>query len=162
MKRLEKPRSDPKKHLVYTVAANKGLVIARLDRAEFISRIYTALSKSITWGEFRRAMPKAAYSELLPRISERYRDNGLPMPKNADRFDSSDVPGVCDGDYPDWLQTEMDSVLPEAILDEFGEWSTTMLNGGYCHIDPKHLPAIKARLEQLGYSLVDAPHLTFW
>jgi hypothetical protein len=60
-----------------------------------------------------------------------------------------------------WLQQEMEEVLPETILDEFGEVEDTMLNGPYIHLDAKHLPAIKKRLEELGYLVKDGTHLSF-
>jgi hypothetical protein len=144
--------------LLYNIA-NGGLVFAESKRARFISRIHDAINGSSTWEQFRRAMPRAEYSKV---IREWFDEEGEPRPRGSDEFDASMVPGYCDGDYPDWLQQEMDELLPEEILDEFAEIENTMLNGYYVQIDPEKLPAIKARLEQLGYVVVDGTNLSFY
>jgi hypothetical protein len=149
-----------RKRLLYNISpANGGLVFAEAERARFISRIHEAISGSSTWEELRRAMPRSEYSRL---IRECFDENGEPRPRGSDEFDEGQIPAYCDGDYPDWLQQEMDAVLPEEILEEFAEGEDTMLNGPYYHIDPRHLPAIKARLEQLGYVVEDGTDLSFY
>jgi hypothetical protein len=150
----------PEKRLLYNISpANGGLVFAEPERAQSISRIHEAISRSSTWEEFRRAMPRWEYSRL---IRKRFDERGETRPRGSDKFDEGQIPGYCDGDYPDWLQQEMEAVLPEEILEEFAEGEVTMLNGTYDHIDPKHLPAIKARLEELGYVVEDGTDLSFY
>jgi hypothetical protein len=138
---------------------NGGLVFAEPERAQFVSRIHEAISNSSTWGELRRAMPRQEYSRL---IRECFDEEGEPRPRGSDEFDGEQIPGYCDGDYPDWLQQEINGVLPEEVLREFAAVEDTMLNGPYIHIDPEHLPVIKARLEQLGYIVEDGTHLSFY
>src|SRR5262249_9079592 len=114
--------------LLYNISpANGGLVFATRQRAAFISRIHDAVSGSRTWAEFRRATPGAEYS----RITE----GREPRPRGSDPFSSDEVPGYGDGDYPPWLQQEMESVLPAEVLEQFGKGEMTMLNGGYIHIE---------------------------
>ena len=144
---------------MYNIRDGEGLVFAEPQRARFISRIHDAISDSSTWEEFRRAMPPREYSRL---IRECFDDEGEPRPRGSDEFDAEQIPGFYDGDYPAWLQQEMDGVLPEEILEEFAVEEDTAFNGSYFYIDPKHLPAIKARLEQLGYKVEDGTHLSFY
>ncbi len=86
-----------------------------------------------------------------------------PRPRGSDKIDlSNQIPDYCFGDYPDWLQQEIDTVLPDEILGEFAEVENTILNGPYYHIDPKHLLTIKGRLEQPGYIVEDGTDLSFY
>jgi len=151
---------EPTDHrLVYNVScANGGLVFATPERARHISRIHDAITKSSTWEQFRRAMPREEYS----RIVSYYDLDGEPRPRGSDPFDCEVVPGYSDGDYPAWLQQEMREVLPREILDTYGTVAHTAFNGSYVHIDPKHLPMIKARLGELGYEVQDGTHLSFY
>jgi hypothetical protein len=159
-KRTE-PKSSPtrtvRKRLMYNICGD-ALVFAEPDVARFISRIHEAISNSSTWEEFRRAMPRSEYSRM---IREWFDDQGEPRPRGCDKFDAEQIPGYCDGDYPDWLQQTMDRVLPEEIMEEFAEGENSVLNGPYFHIDAEHLPEITARLKQLGYAVEDGTHLSF-
>jgi hypothetical protein len=153
-------RRRAKKILLYTVSpANDGLVFATPERAAFVSRLYAALEGSTTWAEFRRSMPRAEYARVIRRTFD---ENGEPRPRGCDPFSSADIPGYCDGDYPPWLQQEMDDLLPVEVIERFGEGQVTMLNGGYTHLDPKDLPEIIAMLERHGYVVQDGSRLNFW
>lgn len=158
-RRSAKSERAPKRLLYNISPGDDGLVFAEAERAQFISKIHEAITKSSTWEEFRRAMPRSEYSRL---IRERFDELGEPRPRGSDRFDPGQIPAYCDGDYPAWLQQEMDAVLPTEILEEFATVEDTVLNGPYFHIDPKHLPAIKERLEQLGYIVEDGTGLSFF
>src|SRR5688572_30351785 len=93
--------------LLYRVSPyNGGVVFAPAARAELVARINRALKKSRTWSEFRRSMPRAEYS----RVMRVYDENGEPRPRGSDQFSSESVPGFSDGDYPPWLQQEMDTI----------------------------------------------------
>lgn len=147
------------KVLLYTRSTdNGGLVLAEKARAECVARIHRALETASTWAEFRRLMPVREYSKVMQMID----DNGEPRPRSTDAFDAYDVPGFPDGDYPPWLQQEMESVLPNHTPQEFGELRSTMLNGAFWHIDPSHLPALKTKLGELGYEVRDGSSLGAW
>lgn len=145
--------------LFYTTSiANGGLVLAEKTRAECVARIHRAIETASTWAEFRHLMPARGYSEVMQMIA----DNSEPRPRSTDAFDAYAVPGFPDGDYPPWLQQEMERVLPKHILQEFGALESTMLNGAFWHIDRSHLPALKAKLEALGYEVRDGSSIGPW
>jgi hypothetical protein len=158
--RKGKRRAGKKPVLLYTVSpANGGLVFATPERAEFISRIHAAIH-SETWAEVRRFMPRSEYSRM---IRDLFDNNGEPRPRGCDPFSPEEyVPSYYDGDYPDWLQQEMGDILPPEVIERFGKGEMTVHNGGYTHIDPADLPAIKELLESLGYVVKDGSHLGDW
>jgi hypothetical protein len=114
---------------------DNGLVFISVTQAERLAGIYAALGSARTWGEFRKILPNRVYSEIINILIENgrgfdefYSDwidehpegtreeafreyQGLPfrerLPDERDPFDSADIPGFCDGDWPDWPQQEM-------------------------------------------------------
>src|SRR6266516_6039676 len=64
------------------VPHNGGIVFATPRRAEYIARIHHAISRSRTWAEFRKAMPKTEYS----RIMQIFDFNGEARPRSTNRF----------------------------------------------------------------------------
>lgn len=102
-------------------------------------------------------MPRKEYSALL-RVLD---DDGQPRPKTADPFSSDSLPGWSDGDYPPWLQPEMDYLLPASVLAQFGKRETTSLNGDFWLIPEDSLPGICAALESFGWKLECAQDLNF-
>ena len=149
----------PKK-LFYREAFSGGLVFASPERARFIDQIHQAINQSKTWGEFRATMPEEEYRVLYNRIVE---DWGVEdAPSEDDEFSSDSVPGYTDGDYPSWLQQEMDEVLPKDILDAYGENTDTMLNGNYCNIDPVVETELVEKLVKLGFEVEKREDLKFW
>ena len=151
--------AEPKK-LFYREAFNGGLVFAAPERAKFIEQIHQAIIQSKTWGEFRAAMPEEEYSVLHNRIVEDWEPEDIPA--GDDAFSSDSVSGYSDGDYPAWLQQEMDEVLPKEILDAYGEYVGTMLNGNYWHIDPVVETELVEKLIKLGFEVEKREDLEFW
>ena len=69
--------------LLYRVV-NRVVVFALADRATLIAGLHDAIERSRTWAEFRKAMPKAEYSEIM-----RYFDaNGEKRPRSTDPLSS--------------------------------------------------------------------------
>jgi hypothetical protein len=148
-----------KKQLMYRVVPhNGGLVFAEPGRAHYIARIHRAINFSGTWGEFRKKMPPAEYSYV---VRTAFDDNCEPRPRSTDPFAAEDVPGWSDGDYPPWLQQEMEYVLPESILESLGSRQSTFLNGNFWLIPEDNLEDVCAALEAFGWELVDAQDLEF-
>ena len=147
-----------KKKLLYRVAENEGLVFAPADRARLISQIHEAINNSRTWEQFRKSIPRKAYSEI---IHDSFDDAGEPRPKGSDRFEGEMVAGWCDGDYPAWLQSEMGDVLPSEVLQQYGTLETTFINGCYWHLPPENCDAICDSLKVLGWELERAQNLFF-
>lgn len=148
-----------KKELLYRVVPhNGGVVFAEPRRATLIARIHAAINSSQTWGEFRAAMPPKEYSYIVRSSCD---DNCEPRPKSTEEFSGECVPGWSEGDYPPWLQTEMESLLPLSVLEKFGKLESTQLNGNYWHIPEDRLSAICAALVDLGWKLKPAEDLPF-
>jgi hypothetical protein len=147
-----KKESRKRHKLVYGIDPSEGgIVIARRDRAELISRIHDAIESATTWSEFRRLMPRSSYSQIIDTVA----DEQGARPKGNDPFDSSKVPGYADGDYPPWLAQEMEKVLPKAVVSEFATRRDSVLNGPYLHIDRKRLKELNARLSEEWFELED-------
>jgi hypothetical protein len=143
--------------IVYRLSkANSGLVFAYIDRAKEIHDINRALHEASTWGDFRRLMPEDEYNRVKT-LAEEY-DCEV---SEYSEFHAEQVPGYADGDYPDWLQAEMDRVLPDDILEEFAVSQSTVLSGDYYHIEERALGAIVERLEKSGYRVSDGSDLDF-
>jgi hypothetical protein len=136
---------------------NGGLVVATEGRARFVDQINRAIRTSKTWGDLRDRLPKGEYARLARQIA----DAEGSFPRRTDPFEG-EVPGQSEGDYPDWLQAEMDQILPDSILSTFGEEKSTMLNGNYYHIDPEKRVPLVAALKKLGFRVVRAGRLDFY
>lgn len=133
------------------------VIYATPERAVFHSRVKRALEDSTTWGEFRHAMPRKEYSRLLREIFD---DNEKPRPHGSDVFSMDQIPGACDCDYPGWLQQEMlHGVLPEDILEKYGQYGESFTSGACVSIRPDDLDEVNAELERRGYELIDGSGL---
>ena len=137
------------KLLFRDVPFNGELVFARPDRAAYVPRIHSATEESATWGEFREVMPPTDYSTIM----ECFDECGEPRPDEQGAFDSEQVPGYSDGDYPPWLQQEMINVLPVEILSRFGTRESTFLNGSYWAILNSAREDLCNALEEAGFDL---------
>jgi hypothetical protein len=102
--------------LFYTEAPTESLVFAPPKVAEYNSAIHHAL-EATTWGEFKALIPPEEYKQLLKRLQDGEYDldddedhdahKQRKLPSNNDPFDPDFwFPGFCEGDYPDWLQTQ--------------------------------------------------------
>jgi hypothetical protein len=132
--------------------ANEGLVFAIADDAFRNHAIRTALEASKTWGAFRDAVGEDEYQALLSKMSIGVSEP-IVVPNNEDAFDHERIPGYGDGDYPEWLQTQMERFLPADIIAKFGERVATRLNGDYIHIDPSCENPFVLALRKLGYEV---------
>lgn len=155
---LQEHRETPRR-LVYRVSPyNNCLVFAEPDRAEHIARIHRAIKKSKTWGAFRRAMPPGEFERLQRSMMK---DDEFEMPSDRDPFGGEQLPGWSDGDYPAWLQQEMDLVLPQAVLGRFGRQVATAINGFYWEISESRMNEVCTALMDLGFELERKQTLPF-
>lgn len=151
-------RSESQRTLYYRVSPiNCGLVFAEPKSAERISRIRNAMDAK-TWGELKAMLTPGEYDEIVSRVLYEEEE---PEPKISDPFDFESVPGYCDGDYPDWLQQDMDSCVPEEILQKYAIYELTALNGSYYHIEEEHEEAICQDLRARGINVVKRDDLFF-
>jgi len=150
----------PPPWLFYRVSpANRGLVFAKPERAIEISQLHCAIARSRTWGEFRAAMPAGDYELIAAQLFDL---DDLDRPDDDEPFVPERVPGYVDGDYPPWLQQEMESVLPRKVVERFGKRLQTAINGIYLHIDEEDRARVVATLMRDGYRVVRREDLEFW
>lgn len=133
-------------------------------------QIYNALHSAKTWGEYRRLLPEGEWeerAEMYPVMSE----DGKPLMRDGapvleyeegqdddDPFDADSVPGVGDGDYPTWLQQSMIDWLPEPILEKYGRYYDTRLNGDSVEFDSADRDAIVEELRALGHTVTESTY----
>lgn len=146
------------KLLFRVVDHNGGLVFATEDRARFVARIHEAISTAKTWADFRRKVPRPAYSTVIRLLDER----GEPRPRNTNAFSGEMVPGWADGDFPPWLQAEMPKLIPRHLLEHFGRQQPTSLNGSFWWLPPESADPLCAELSALGWQTEHSPDLRFW
>lgn len=123
--------------------------------AETLSACIHALEQAETWADFRRLMP----ADELTRLQGLMRDDGARMPDGDKPFDADLLPGFADGDWPALIAHTMLSEVPEPVLQAFGDRGRSALNGDLVEFKAGDLPAIKAMLAQLGWSVVERPDL---
>jgi hypothetical protein len=170
--RIDRDDGKPAKTLLVREGASWGsLVYSTPSKAREIHRINKAISKSNTWEEFKRGMPRDEYLDLLPEIMRRLEeegelhwdeDAGESMPTEpTGRFKDDMVPGYADGDYPRWLQTTMHHDLPDDIVRDFGTWEDTKFNGDFLEIKVADRLAVGRRLAAQGIRVLDGSRLSF-
>jgi hypothetical protein len=81
-------------------------------------------------------MPPKDFSEVLDSYVEGLSfdsEDGdvIEPPSEQEPFEPSCVNGFDEGDYPTWLQAEMDLIIPDAILEKFCSLQSTVLSGPY-------------------------------
>jgi hypothetical protein len=129
------------------------LVFADAAKAERISRINNALKTAKTWGEFKALMAPKDFAQAVKSLRKR--------PSELEPFDMGGVPGVSDGDYPPWLQAEMEMIIPQEILQEFGSLESTFVSGSYWEIPVACEHEIVAELRRRGYIVERRDDLDF-
>lgn len=145
------------KLLYRLVPHNGGAVFAEEERALYIANIHQAISTARTWGEFRSRIPNSEYKEIMTRLLGDEEDQTEPNP--SDEFSSS---GITDeGDYPDWLQPEMNYLIPRDVLGKFGTRANTFLNGSYWHIPEENMEPMANALRERGFIAIEAEELPF-
>lgn len=158
--RTEAPRDTqaPVKLLYRIVPHNGGVVFARPERAVEIAKIHDAIASSSTWRDFESAMSAEHFSQL---IAKSFVEIGEPRPEPGDPFSGECIPGWTDGDYPEWLQQEMDGVVPRTILEQFGRLESTSINGSFWFVPKECLSEICDAIRSLGWEVENAQELPF-
>jgi len=87
--------------------------------------------------------------------------DGEDPPNETDAFEASNIAGAEDGDYPRWLQADMDSWIPRELLLKYGENATSRLNGRYWDIYEGAAEALANDLRALGYTVAPS-ELEYW
>jgi hypothetical protein len=145
------------KLLYRLVPHNGGAVFAKEERAFYIANIHQAISTAKTWAEFRSRIPSVEYKKIMARLLGD--EEGQTEPDPSAKFSSS---GITDeGDYPDWLQLEMDYLIPRDVREKFGTRADTFLNGSYWHIPEEDMEPMANALRERGFLAIEAEELPF-
>ena len=148
-----------RRRLAYTISPHNGSVVfATPERARLVDQINRAIGDSTTWGEFRKAMPSAEYSDIVRGFD----DCGELRPKGSDPFDASQLPGFDEGGYPPWLQAEMASILPVSFLHRFAVAESGFTSGSFWTIPQENLAPALVALKESGYVVDKGGNLRFW
>jgi hypothetical protein len=141
--------------LYLSSGASGNPLFALPQTAETLSATILALETAATWDDFQRLMPPTE----LARVKHAMRENDQRMPSGSKPFDPEVLPGFADGDWPAWIASTMLREVPEPVLQAFGQQGNSVLNGPMVEFRPEDLPAIKARLAELGWTVIERPDL---
>lgn len=145
--------------LLYRVVPhNGGVVFAEEERARLIATIHHALETATTWGEFRSLVPPAVYVDCIEDMEFGDEDQTEPDPNEL--FDGPVL--MSDGDYPPWLQAEMDRVIPYDLLQRYGKSEQTFVSGDFWNIPKANIEPLVAELRALGFEVEEAQDLEFY
>ena len=152
--------------LVYRVLSDTAVVFATRADAEHVSAINRALFEAETWGEFRRLLPGGEWDTIAEMLGDCPDDDDdademCHWERDDEPFSVDNIPGVGDGDYPPWLQADMDSVIPEDILERYGKRESSVLNGPFWEIPPSNLEPLVDELRAQGFVVEPADDLEF-
>ena len=133
-------------HVLYWQNSRSGLLLAKPETALQVSAIHKAIESSKTWGQFRKALPADALMEVEEMMSEE------DACADTDPFDSDQLPGFSDGDWPTWICQSMLHELPKEIIQEFGERQESAHNGEFLQLNAS-IEVIAPRLVSLGWTV---------
>ncbi len=145
--------SRPRKRLVFGLRPKVGekfLVFIPEEEAKRLAQIHEAIEVSETWGEFRKRMPEADLKEVL----DDFLDREEQLPNDSDPFDTDMLPGLSDGDWPDWPEQKMMQWLPREIWTKFGRVESSVLNGPFLILDLHRRSEILTALARAGFDCI--------
>lgn len=144
--------------ILYRLAPhNGGAVFASEIRAHEVARIHTAIAMASNWGEFSAAMDKEELEKLLSEFDE----EDEPRPGPDEPFEGEYLGGWTDGDYPPWLQSEMESLIPRDVLELHATRQSTFLNGDFWFIPEAQMELMAEALRQRGLDVERVDDLPF-
>lgn len=107
--------------------------------------VYRALAAAKTWGEFRQMIGPERAEDLREMMDE-------DDPPDSAAFSSEDIPGYGDGDWPEWLQQNMLSWVPEDVQERFGSVEASRISGDALIIYAEKGEDVAAALEAQGFT----------
>jgi hypothetical protein len=139
-----KSSSAPKRRNLYYGLGPNGLVF--VDEAEALE--LNAFGSAKTWGELRAEAPR-----LHELALELLRDDEQEAPgSDGDPFDPTRIPAFSDGDFPDFPEQLMLTLIPHSVQQRFGRVVDTVHNGQMLVIDPAREDEVVAALHQEGFN----------
>lgn len=129
--------------LYWISPVHPSAVFATQDRVREVKKVLAAR----TWSDFKCADP-----EEFSREIGRREEVGEAVPNPGDPFEVSMVAGFDEGDYPPWLQAELEQCLPRALLDRYAKRQSSFLNGSFYVLPPANMEAVADALRELGHT----------
>ena len=129
--------------------SNGELVFMPKDLALELVQIYSALSASKTWSEFKANVPVHVYEEVIKGMKDD--EDPETVPQSEDTFDPHSIPAYEDGDWPIWPLQEMLEWMPKDIQQQFGTVETSATSGSCLVLYPEKTHEIVEALEKQGY-----------
>jgi len=124
-----------------------SLVFIGLDKAEELAKFWNDIRTSKTWGDFKIKSPDR-YEDIIDSF---YSDE---QPEDLEPFPGTDLPGVNEGDYPEWPAQFMLNFMPKEITDSvFAKVKDSVHNGRYLELDPKFEDDIISILVSKGFEV---------
>lgn len=106
-----------------------SLVVIPETEARRLANLNDAIEESRTWGEF---LPRVRDDPDTQEYLARHFEDGLPPSEQS--FDSSELPGFDDGDWPAWPEYKMREWLPASVR-ALGRMAPVATGGSVVHID---------------------------
>lgn len=118
------------------------LVFIPRNLAEELAAVHRAASEASAWGGLREAMPRRHYDEAIAQLGEE--------PAASEEFASDQIPGLSEGDWPEWPAQEMLNWMP-AQAQALGSVEDSTLNGSFLALDPQKAEEVVSAVEEVGY-----------
>ena len=174
-RKIELLRTPKESDMVCGTYHDNFILIPRTEALRLAS-IHDAIYSSTgsTWGEFREKLSPKDWQDVLTRLEyqtlaeyraeegfetddealDAYRSLplGERMPIDSDKFESDWLPGLTDGDWPEWPAQEALRWVPRDIKQRFGKSVSSVINGPFLTLDPSRASEIVAAMEELGYA----------
>jgi len=134
--------------ILYRVGGDgyEGVLFARRKDAEDVAQIRKALENSKTWGEFRTNLPSGEWEQNLELCF-------ADFPADDKAFDTDDVPGYGDGDYPQWLKQTQLEWFPPVLIEKYAEVQNSVVNGQMLELPADKAEEIPVDLRAMGHSV---------
>jgi len=146
--------SNEKAELIFGERAQQ-LIFIPVSLIQRLVRLQEALQSASTWGEFKELLSSRDYQEIVVMLTEWCELEEPFQPDPEELFESDQIPGYADGDWPEWPAQEMLDWMPEELQQRYGTVKDSIFNGTFLEIKPEQKQAIVADLEALGYTCVE-------
>lgn len=106
---------QPKLDIVYAPSGTYGILFATRETAEYFGQIARAVRDSMTWGEFRNALPENVWEEeFLSNFGDEVPGDNEPFPADDYRYGYND--GLYIGGWP--TEDEL-SWFPDDLIEKY-------------------------------------------
>lgn len=130
---------------------NEDAIFAMLEtEANRYATLWSAINSSQTWGDFRSQCASDSWSELVTHFA----DCEVSIPTEDCQFDSAELPGLEDGDWPPSPQATIKGWLPEPAVHLLQPFETVH-NGEFFEFNGRDKTSLIAILENVGFTCVE-------